>query len=226
MLRWDGCVNVRDLGGLPLEGGGETQFGVVVRADSIRKLTDEGWRALTGYGVRTAVDLRAHGEVAEDPPQDVPIDVVHFPVNGDAVPAVAEWTSMPEAYRGMLGAFAPQFAGAVSTVARAAAPVVVHCHGGRDRTGLVSALILRLAGVGLDVIAAEHALSDVYLAPWWQPWYDEAPDSETRERRVRVTQMPAGAMAEVLADLDVRAYLLAGGATAEDLDTLVIRLRG
>ena len=50
-MRWDGCVNVRDLGGLPLEGGGETAFGVVVRADSIRSLSDEGWQALVDYGV-------------------------------------------------------------------------------------------------------------------------------------------------------------------------------
>jgi protein-tyrosine phosphatase len=79
VLRWDGCVNVRDLGGLPLEDGGETRFGVAVRAHSIREL-----------------------------------------------------------------------AGTAVTVARAEAPVVIHCQGGRDRTGLASALMLRLAGVPLD----------------------------------------------------------------------------
>ncbi len=225
VLRWDGCVNVRDLGGLPLEGGGETAFRVVVRADSVRALTDAGWQALVDYGVRQAVDLRSEGEVALDAPRDIPIEISHFPVHGDSVPAVAEWRTMQEAYAGMLEHFAPQFAGAVSTVAQADAPVVVHCHGGRDRTGLVSALILRLVGVDLDAIAAEHALSDVYLAPWWKPWHDDAPDAETRERRVRVTQMPIGAMADVLEDLDVRGYLVAAGALPEDLDRLVVRLR-
>jgi protein-tyrosine phosphatase len=225
VLRWDGCVNVRDLGGLPLADGGETAYRVAVRADSIRALTDEGWQALADYGVRLAVDLRSDSELASDPPRDLPIEVVHFPVNGDEVPVVAEWPTMQEAYAGLLGHFAPQFAGAVSAVARSESPVVIHCHGGRDRTGLVSALLLRLAGVDLATIAADHARSDDYLAPWWQPWHDDAPDAETRERRVRVTQMPAGAMAEVLADVDPRAYLLAGGATPEDLDTLVVRLR-
>ena len=226
VLRWDGCVNVRDLGGLPLADGGETAYRVVVRSDSIRKLTDAGWRALATYGVRTAVDLRSHGEVALDPPGDVPIEIVHFPVHGDAVPAVHEWATMQAAYEGFLGAFAPQFAGAVTTIARSDAPVVVHCHGGRDRTGLTSALILRLAGVALGAIAEEHALSDVYLEPWWQAWYDEAPDEPERERRVRVTQMPAGAMADVLADVNPREYLLAGGADEAALDRLVARLRG
>jgi hypothetical protein len=225
-LRWDGCVNVRDLGGLPLEGGGETAFGVVVRADSIRSLTDEGWQALADYGVRQAVDLRSEGDAADDPPDDLPIDVVRIPVNGNEVPVVVDWPSMQEAYAALLERFDAEFAQAVTVIARSDAPVVLHCLVGRDRTGLVSGLMLRLAGVELDAIAADHARSDEFLAPWWEPWHDEAPDQETRERRMRVTTMPPSAMADVLADLDVRAYLLAGGASEEDLDTLVVRLCG
>ncbi len=226
ILRWDGCVNVRDLGGLPLEGGGETAFGVVVRADSIRALTDTGWQALADYGVRLAVDLRSDVDAADDPPGELPIDVVRIPVNGHEVPVVYDWPSMQEAYAGLLERFGPEFAAAVSAIGRADDPVVLHCLAGRDRTGLVSGLMLRLAGAKLDAIAADHARSDDYLAPWWQPWYDEAPDEAERERRVRVTEMPAGAMADVLADVDPREYLLAGGADEAALDRLVTRLRG
>ena len=226
VLSWDGCVNVRDLGGLPLEDGGETAFGVVVRADSIRSLTDAGWQALADYGVALAVDLRSDADAANDPPGDLPIEVARIPMNSNKVPAVVQWASMQKAYGVLLDEFAPQFAAAVAAIGRADEPVVIHCWAGRDRTGLVSALILRLAGVGLDVIAADHARSDVYLAPWWQPWYDAAPDEEERQRRVRVTEMPANAMADVLADLDVRAYLLAAGVEDADLDRLVARLRG
>ncbi len=132
---------------------------------------------------------------------------------------------MQEAYAGFLDRYRAEFARAVSTVARSDEPVVIHCLVGRDRSGLASALMLRLAGVELDAIAADHALSDVYLEPWWKPWHDDAPDQETRERRMRVTQMPPSAMADVLADLDVRHYLLDGGAAEEDLDRLVARLR-
>jgi len=210
---------------LPLEGGGETAFGIVVRADSIRSLTDDGWGALADYGVRLAVDLRADWEVARDPRQEIPIEIRHFPVNGDQVAVVVEWPSMQEAYAALLGNFAEQFAGAVTAVARADGPVVIHCYAGRDRTGLVSALILRLAGVEIEAITADHAWSDEFLSPWWQPWHDDAPDEETRERRKRVTEMRVGAMAEVLGSVDVREYLLAGGASPEDLDTLVFRFR-
>jgi protein-tyrosine phosphatase len=226
VLAWDGCINVRDLGGLPLEDGGETRFGVAVRADSIRTLTDEGWQALADYGVRLAVDLRGDDELEDDPPAELPIDVVRFGMPGNTVPVVWEWPSMREAYGGLLGRFRRELAGTAATVARAEAPVVIHCQGGRDRTGLASALILRLVGVPLEAIAPDHALSDANAAPFSEEWYAEAPDEWERERRRRITRPAEATMAEVLAGLDVREYLLAGGASEQDLDTLVLKLGG
>jgi hypothetical protein len=216
---------VRDLGGLPLEGGGETRFGVVVRADSIRTLTDAGWRDLVVYGVRLAVDLRGDDELADDPPGDSAIEVQREPVPGATVPIVWEWPSMLVAYRGLLEHFAPRFAATVTVVARSETPVVVHCQGGRDRTGLASALMLRLAGVPLDVIAADHALSDVNWAPQSEQWLADAADDRERERRRRVIEPAGETMAHVLDGLDVREYLRSGGAESGDLDTLVVRLR-
>src|SRR4051794_23952269 len=225
VLLWDGCVNVRDLGGLPLEDGGETRFGVAVRADSIRTLTDEGWRSLADYGVRLAVDLRGDDELADDPPGDSPIEVVRHPVTGNSHPVVWEWPSMREAYLALLEGFPREFAATVTEVARADSPVVVHCQGGRDRTGLASALMLRLAGVPLDAIADDHGLSDESWAPQNEQWLAEAADDRERERRRRVIRPAGETMAEVLSGFDVKEYLLAAGATRDDLDTLVIRLR-
>ena len=229
---------MRDLGGLPLEGGGETRFGVVVRADSIRTLTDEGWRALADYGVRLAVDLRGDDELVDDTPEGtarartgpipsghVPIDVVREPVPGATVPIVWEWPSMLVAYRGLLEGFQPRFAATVSRVARSESPVVVHCQGGRDRTGIACGMALWLAGVEPDAIAADHALSDESWAPQNAEWIAEAPDAWEQERRRRIVRPAGETMARVLDGLDVREYLLAGGASGYDLDTLVVRLR-
>jgi protein-tyrosine phosphatase len=55
---WDGCRNVRDLGGLPAAGGRVTRWGAVVRSDSPANLTPRGWPALRAHGIRTIVDLR------------------------------------------------------------------------------------------------------------------------------------------------------------------------
>jgi len=78
-LAWEGCLNVRDLGGLPTQDGAETRYGRVVRADSVRQLSEAGWKAVADYGVRTVVDLRGDYELRDDPPAELPLDVVHVP---------------------------------------------------------------------------------------------------------------------------------------------------
>ena len=179
VLVWDGCVNVRDLGGLPLEGGGETNFGVLVRADSIGTLTEAGWAALQDYGVTTAVDLRGEHELEEPAnAQQQPIRIVSIPIAPRSGPGW-NWPSMLDAYLGVLEEFRPQFVAAVVAVAAAEPPVVIHCQGGRDRTGLVVALVLRCAGVDPEAIALDHAISDDSWAPYNPTWFDEAANAQS-----------------------------------------------
>jgi protein-tyrosine phosphatase len=229
VLVWDGCVNVRDLGGLPLEGGGETCFGVLVRADSIVGLTEAGWAALANYGVALAVDLRGEHERTElDRRHEPPIPVLRIPISPKAGPAWL-WPSMLEAYLGILEDFRPQFAEVVDAIADVDAPVVIHCQGGRDRTGLTAALLLRLAGVDAETIAADHALSDESWAPYNVRWFEEAPDEAERARRQRVAAPAGRTMAEVLTEVDlrygaVRAYLR--DASPQNIDRIVVMLRG
>jgi hypothetical protein len=80
VLRWDGCVNVRDLGGLPLVGGGTTAYRVVVRADSLPGLTEAGRRELVSYGVSVIVNLRPVRE-EEDGEAELPLPVVRAPMD-------------------------------------------------------------------------------------------------------------------------------------------------
>jgi len=228
-LRWDGCLNVRDLGGHRTADGRETRFGAVVRADSIRALSADGWRALAEYGIRTAIDLRHDEECADDPPGDVPIAVVRIPIPGHEDPIVRAWPSTREAYLALLARFRGQFARSIVAVGRAArGGVVVHCLAGRDRTGLAVALLLRLVGVDRDVIAADHAVSDDNFAAQ-DDWIASAPDDEERERRRRIAVPAERTMADVLEALErrhgsVREYLLAGGAAETDLARAATRL--
>ena len=84
-LAWEGCLNVRDLGGLPTEDGRRTR---AARCRPLRQrsrgCTDAGWRALAEHGVTRIVDLRWPEELAEDQPRDVDIDVVHVSVLGES----------------------------------------------------------------------------------------------------------------------------------------------
>jgi protein-tyrosine phosphatase len=242
-LSWDGCVNVRDLGGHPTEDGRTTRVGAVVRADSIRQLSDAGWAALFDYGVSRIVDLRFHSDLAMDAPRDVAVEVVHVPLLPE--PDDAEWAEIdavgdaePDAltatravYLEFLERRRPQFGEAITAVADApeGGAVVVHCFGGKDRTGLVVALLLRLVGIDRETIGADYALSGHNLRRQTAAWVAEAEDDLDRERRTRIGTAPAAAMVEVVEELErrygsVRAYLGAAGVERGALDRATARL--
>ena len=222
VLVWDGCVNVRDVGGLPLADGGETQFGVIVRADSLAGLTERGWQALQDYGVRGAIDLRGDHELRRTPQRTIP--VTRIPITPVAGPGW-DWPTMLEAYLAVLEDFRAQFEQAVDALAAADPPALVHCHGGRDRTGLTVALILDAAGVERDAIAADHALSDESWAPYNPAWIDEAPDPVEDARRRRITAPAGRTMVEVLEEVDRRYGGAAEYVGTSSIDTIVLRLR-
>jgi protein tyrosine/serine phosphatase len=245
-LLWDGCLNVRDLGGLPTDDG-ETRFGSIVRADSVHDLSDDGWRALVDYGVRTVIDLRGDHEREDDPPDELPVEVVHVPFMEaseqewdeigeelDAAVAAApdDATATRDVYLLFLDRFADNVAASLRAVARAPdGGLVVHCVGGKDRTGLLTALLLHLAGVPDDEIAADYALSEERLLPRHQVWFDAAETEEELQRLRRIAQTPAASMNGVFAELErrygsVEGYLRHTGLTDEELDELRARLRG
>ncbi len=244
VLRWDGCVNVRDLGGHPTEDGAETRFGEIVRADSVRELSNEGWVAAVEYGVRTVVDLRFHSELQVDPPGDLPVDVVHVSLLGDEDPqhrqhidtiseaAENDVASKRAVYLEWLELFRPEFGRALAVVADApGGGILVHCLVGKDRTGLVVALLLRLAGVGHGAIGRDYTASEQNLRAATERWVAEAPNDRERARRRRSGSAPEEAMLEVLTELDrrygsARGYLTAAGVTPEQLDLVAKRLRG
>jgi protein-tyrosine phosphatase len=240
-LAWEGCVNVRDLGGLPTEDGRRTRLGGVVRSDNVRRLTDEGWRALAEHGVQRIVDLRFPEELAEDQPRDVEIDVVHVSVLGaefdpDYVKELDAHLAANDvadhyawSYVEFLERYRERFGQAFAAIADADGTVVVHCFAGKDRTGLVAAILLRLAGVDHATIGADYALTADNLRARWQVWLREARDEEERAKLEKLQHTPADAMSRVVQEVerrygDVASYLRAAGLSDEQVDRLRERL--
>jgi hypothetical protein len=87
-LEWEGCDNVRDLGGLPIAGGGETARGRVIRANNLDLLTRDGWQALWDHGVRTVIDLRNEEECRTDIARPAGLTMLRVPFHAYAS---ADW---------------------------------------------------------------------------------------------------------------------------------------
>jgi len=225
--------------------GGETRFGALVRADSVSQLSEAGWEALTAYGVRTVLDLRGEHERDDDPPGDLPVEVLHVPfmeaseaeweaiaeeieAAATAAPDVA--TSTRDVYLIFLERFRANVAAALKAVAHAPeGGVVVHCVGGKDRTGLLVAFLLHLAGVPDEEVAADYALSEERLRPRHETWFEAADSEEELERLRRIAQTPKEAMLGVFVELErrhgsVEGYLRSTGLTDDELDRLRVRL--
>ncbi len=230
-LSWDGCFNARDLGGISAAGG-TTRWGAVVRADSLDRLTAAGWARLAAHGVRTVVDLRNDEEVPADAgPRRAGLRTVRVPI--DDVADTGFWTwcrdegldGSPLYYRPFLDRKPERCAAAVAAVAQAPpGGVVIHCGIGRDRTGLVTMLLLALAGVAAEDIAADYELSNPRLAPLWALLgvEDQVPRIEGYLARRNTTARAT--LLEILSGLDVEAYLRSAGTTPEDLAAVRRRL--
>jgi protein-tyrosine phosphatase len=162
--------NFRDLGGYPTADGRETRWRTLFRADGLYRLTPDDARAVIGLGVRTVVDLRTDNEVQTRgtfPVDDHDVAYHHLPV----IDATWGETATPEiddvveflvwAYREMLAEAAPRFAKAMSLLAEASVlPAVFHCAAGKDRTGILSALVLGSMRVDPVIIAADYGLTE------------------------------------------------------------------
>ena len=220
-LHWDGCANVRDLGGLRTRDGRVIRRGAIVRADALDRLSAAGWAALEAHGVRTVIDLRNDDELAGDAaPRPAALTTLHLPLDGvEDTEFWKDWHGRPEFgtplyYLPFLDRFPERTAGVFTAIARAEpGGVAVHCGIGRDRTGLIVIGLLALAGVGPKEIAADYALSEPRI-PFGQvgSFYEDAGTS------------PAEVIAALLAGLDVEAYLREAGMAERDLAAIRTRM--
>ncbi len=160
-----GAANFRDLGGLPTEDGGRIRPGLLFRSDTLQELTEADVdRLVHGLGLRLVVDLRAPGEVEVEGRgllEDAGVRHINLALNSRderAIPDLAADTLVRH-YLGYLAVSAQAAAQVVRVLADDGMPAVVHCAAGKDRTGVVTALVLRALRVPPEVVAEDYARS-------------------------------------------------------------------
>ncbi len=235
-LRWDACLNVRDLGGFPTRDGRQTRWRAVVRSDNLCRLTHLGRQALMRYGIRTVIDLRSADELLleTDPFSRGDMDEVAYV---SAPLMTAEFLRLYEAGLtqpfeiALLRECRPALAALFTAIASSpAGGVLVYCHAGKERTGIASALLLALAGVPNALIAEEYARSDDYLEPLYAAWAAARPVEE-RNAMAKGFRFSPSRMLAALGYLDERyggaaEYLRSTGIDEGDLARVRRRLVG
>ncbi|MFD4402790.1 tyrosine-protein phosphatase [Nocardia sp. NPDC058499] len=241
-LRISGTFNFRDLGGLPVHGGGTIRPGVLLRSAQLSRLGDPGHTTLRELGVGAVHDLRGYREIeragADHLPPDIQLRVTPF--HGETATAPpheaaagredapgAALAYMMDVYRGFPAspeAHAALLALAEAIVADRGA-VLVHCAAGKDRTGWSVATLLRAVGVPETEILTDYLLSNHAVAELRSSLKDEfGADLPQAVLEVREEYLRAGLEAGTELHGDFDSYLRAVGFTADLRERLRNRL--
>ena len=234
LLDFPDLLNARDLGGLPTTDGGHTRLRSLVRADDLAQLTAAGVQALADYGVESILDLRWPEEAARYPsPVAAGLPGVRYQCISLLTRTEDEWRlrsrdAAKELWKcAVLEHVRHELREVLGFIAAAGpGPLLFHCVAGKDRTGLVAALLLALADVDAQAIAHDYALSSENLRAQYLQRYADADPGRILEA-LRCPEEGAHNMLRFLARAGgVRAYLRQIGLTDAEIAQLRARLRG
>lgn len=183
--RLEGTPNFRDLGGLPTVDGRVTRHGVLFRSSALEELSSRDVRLLIDdIGLRTVIDLRSADDRETAPSLlDTPVRYINLPISRGGPTTSLERpmgadgrVDMPRIYGMYLEMSAPSISEIVAELTSGATPAVFHCAAGKDRTGVVAAILLSAVGVTRDAVIAdfmdtEPALGDIIAYLLRRPAY-------------------------------------------------------
>lgn len=168
-----GAYNLRDIGGYKTAGGASTRWRSHLRADSLHGLTQDDMELLAEQGLRLVIDLRGDQEIAEQPNPFASysgIRYVNVPIFAALAPTAmmqrkANSFRMAEHYRDAIDQCGPAISRVIGLIAEEEeGSVLFHCTAGKDRTGVIAALLLLVAGVDRETIIEDYSLTGI-LAP-------------------------------------------------------------
>ena len=231
-----GCCNFRDLGGYPTADGRRTAWRRVFRADGLTDLTAGDLAVLDELGVQVVIDLRTDMEAENRGRFPAHVEHVayhHLPLT-DTLPGeetAPEWRDagfVAARYLSMLEEGSASVVRAVQILAEGSnLPAVFHCSVGKDRTGVLAAVVLGLLGVPDDVIVEDYALSAEAMVRVLERLEREFPGAEEIIDRYRpvILSVDPESMAGLLAGVRAEHGSFAGLAASLGIEGEVGRLR-
>ncbi len=233
LLAFPALLNARDLGGFPTVDGGQTRWRSLLRSDDLAQLTPVGVQALAEFGVETVLDLRWAEEIALNPsPIGAHAPQIRYVHSSLLASTPAQWRELSKSCEKerwkcvVLETVRPQLATVLKVIASApAGPLLFHCVAGKDRTGIIAALMLTLAEVKPAAIAADYAESTQMLGDAYLQRYKDADPQDVLEN----VRCPEEGVHNMLAYLEraggIREYLGKIGLDELQIARLRARLR-
>jgi protein-tyrosine phosphatase len=221
-----GTLNLRDVGGYRAAGNTTTRWHTLLRSDALHLIDDSGVAVLAEYGLSTVIDLRTEAEIRLAPSARGGIAATTVRVGLLCSDLDTSPRQLAAIYRYLINERGDAIAEAIKHLCRpGSVPALVHCSAGKDRTGIVIALVLAVLGVPDEIVAADYALTASFL------------NTEAAIGQLRVSvglddrltpellASPAALILEVLtwvrqANGSVKGYLVAHGVTPAELDSL------
>lgn len=210
VLAVDGACNVRDLGGYLTNDGRTTRWGTMLRAASLHQLAAASQQELIDGGLRTVIDLRGSNEIALKPnvfSADSRVNYHNISIMNPAVIASLQSRSLGELYISLLDHAHDELRHVFALLAEASEKgeaALFHCAAGKDRTGVIAALLLALAGVPNETIVEDYTLTAECLLPMMDELRSERPDGVSVEVYEQVLGCDAVHMERMLAHLESR----------------------
>ena len=225
-LEWDGLHNARDLGGHPTPTG-RTRHRAVVRSEAPSRLTAAGRRQMIDHGVTCFLDLRSDQEAEDDPSPfaDAPGYRRVTILDAEGMERSQAISAAEDLMKLLLEERSHLIARALADLLELSISggVLLHCRAGKDRTGVIAALLLANAGVDAITIAGDHARSADNMEPLYAIWQQQAAtEAERLAIAMRKFAPTRESMLHTLAWLDERydgvpGYLRASGLGAADV---------
>ncbi|MRH93092.1 protein-tyrosine-phosphatase [Nocardia sp. SYP-A9097] len=187
-IEFERLHNFRDMGGYPAADGRAVGWGRLYRADSLGKLRGRDWDRFQELGIRTVIDLRYPWEIERNgavPERErfayANFSIEHVPYDQAAIdPELDPWRYLADKFGELTTDGVEEIRGTIELVADEDGPTVFHCTSGKDRTGLIAALILTALEVSEEHILADFALTELATARFVADWHASNPNRELR----------------------------------------------
>jgi protein-tyrosine phosphatase len=240
VIELEGGSNLRDLGGLPTADGAQVRRSIVYRSGGLHRLRPADLEVLRGWGLKVVYDMRSEqerGEASSRLPEGLRVELL--PIGGDAARTSELWRQvmareveevptdfLHQVYDSLIVGAGPTFGALLrSLAAPEGTPAIIHCTAGKDRTGMASAILLRVLGVEEELVLDDYELSAIYYT-----------ERQIEHRRAKLEAQgldpdrfralfgaPRSAMASLLATLDERYGSVEGYLEEEaDVDAAVV----